>query len=81
MSVLVGTQADRVHPPFPDQLTRMLIATCALGFGSKLVPSLVEAQEKLANVKIVPRLTRGSLRRLQPSPSAVSRHRCASAGP
>jgi hypothetical protein len=22
---------------------------CALGFGSKLVPSLVEAQEKLAN--------------------------------
>jgi hypothetical protein len=28
---------------------------CALGFGNKLVPSLVEAQEKLTNVKIVPR--------------------------
>jgi 3-hydroxyisobutyrate dehydrogenase-like beta-hydroxyacid dehydrogenase len=32
-----------------------LVLACALGFGSKLVPSLVEAQEKLANVKIVPR--------------------------
>jgi 3-hydroxyisobutyrate dehydrogenase-like beta-hydroxyacid dehydrogenase len=32
-----------------------LTLACALGFGSKLVPSLVEAQEKLANVKIVPR--------------------------
>ena len=32
-----------------------LTLACALGFGHKLVPSLVEAQEKLANVKIVPR--------------------------
>jgi 3-hydroxyisobutyrate dehydrogenase-like beta-hydroxyacid dehydrogenase len=32
-----------------------LVLACALGFGNKLVPSLVEAQEKLANVKIVPR--------------------------
>jgi 3-hydroxyisobutyrate dehydrogenase-like beta-hydroxyacid dehydrogenase len=32
-----------------------LVLACALGFGDKLVPSLVEAQEKLANVKIVPR--------------------------
>lgn len=32
-----------------------LTLACALGFGSKLVPSLVEAQEKLANVQIVPR--------------------------
>jgi len=32
-----------------------LTLACALGFGDKLVPSLVEAQEKLANVKIVPR--------------------------
>jgi 3-hydroxyisobutyrate dehydrogenase-like beta-hydroxyacid dehydrogenase len=32
-----------------------LALACALGYGSKLVPSLVEAQEKLANVKIVPR--------------------------
>lgn len=32
-----------------------LVLACALGFGSKLVPSLVEAQEKLANVQIVPR--------------------------
>ena len=32
-----------------------LVLACALGFGSKLVPSLVEAQEKLANVAIVRR--------------------------
>lgn len=32
-----------------------LTLACALGFGNKLVPSLVEAQEKLANVKLVPR--------------------------
>ena len=32
-----------------------LVLACALGYGNKLVPSLVEAQEKLANVKIVPR--------------------------
>ncbi len=32
-----------------------LVLACALGFGNKLVPSLVEAQEKLANVKLVPR--------------------------
>lgn len=32
-----------------------LALACALGFGNKLVPSLVEAQEKLANVKLVPR--------------------------
>jgi len=32
-----------------------LVLACALGFGNKLVPSLVEAQEKLANVQIVPR--------------------------
>ena len=32
-----------------------LVLACALGYGNKLVPSLVEAQEKLANVKLVPR--------------------------
>ncbi|MFO1219167.1 MAG: NAD(P)-dependent oxidoreductase [Burkholderiaceae bacterium] len=32
-----------------------LALACALGFGDKLVPSLVEAQEKLAGVKLVPR--------------------------
>jgi 3-hydroxyisobutyrate dehydrogenase-like beta-hydroxyacid dehydrogenase len=32
-----------------------LTLACALGYGNKLVPSLVEAQEKLANVKLVPR--------------------------
>jgi 3-hydroxyisobutyrate dehydrogenase-like beta-hydroxyacid dehydrogenase len=32
-----------------------LSVACAIGFGEKYVPSLVEAQEKLAGVKIVPR--------------------------
>ncbi len=32
-----------------------LTMACALGFGNKLVPSLVEAQEKLNNLQIVPR--------------------------
>ena len=32
-----------------------LALACALGYGNKLVPSLLDAHEKLANVKIVPR--------------------------
>jgi hypothetical protein len=32
-----------------------LAMACALGFGTKLVPSLVEAQEKINSVSIVPR--------------------------
>ena len=32
-----------------------LALACAVGFGEKYVPSLVEAQEKIAGVKIVPR--------------------------
>jgi len=32
-----------------------LALACSIGFGEKYVPSLVEAQEKLAGVKIVPR--------------------------
>ena len=38
-----------------EAVHQSLVLACALGFGSKLVPSLVEAQEQLANVKIVPR--------------------------
>ena len=38
-----------------EAVHQSLSLACALGYGSKLVPSLVEAQEKLANVKIVPR--------------------------
>jgi hypothetical protein len=32
-----------------------LVTANALGFGAKYVPSLIEAQEKLAGVSIVPR--------------------------
>ncbi len=38
-----------------EAVHQSLVLACALGFGNKLVPSLVEAQEKLAGVKIVPR--------------------------
>jgi 3-hydroxyisobutyrate dehydrogenase-like beta-hydroxyacid dehydrogenase len=38
-----------------EAVHQSLVVACALGYGSKLVPSLVEAQEQLAGVKIVPR--------------------------
>ncbi|MEO8058573.1 MAG: NAD(P)-dependent oxidoreductase [Burkholderiales bacterium] len=38
-----------------EAVHQSLSLACALGFGEKFVPSLVEAQEKLAGVKIVPR--------------------------
>jgi 3-hydroxyisobutyrate dehydrogenase-like beta-hydroxyacid dehydrogenase len=38
-----------------EAVHQSLTLACALGYGSKLVPSLVEAQEKLAGVAIVPR--------------------------
>lgn len=38
-----------------EAVHQSLALACALGYGNKLVPSLVEAQEKLANVKLVPR--------------------------
>ena len=38
-----------------EAVHQSLSLACALGFGEKFVPSLVEAQEQLAGVKIVPR--------------------------
>ena len=38
-----------------EAVHQSLALACALGFGNKHVPSLVEVQEKLANVKLVPR--------------------------
>jgi len=38
-----------------EAVHQSLVTANALGFGEKFVPSLVEAQEKLAGVKIVPR--------------------------
>ena len=38
-----------------EAVHQSLSLACALGFGEKFVPSPVEAQEKLAGVKIVPR--------------------------
>jgi 3-hydroxyisobutyrate dehydrogenase-like beta-hydroxyacid dehydrogenase len=38
-----------------EAVHQSLVVACALGYGSRLVPSLVEAQEQLAGVKIVPR--------------------------
>jgi 3-hydroxyisobutyrate dehydrogenase-like beta-hydroxyacid dehydrogenase len=45
--MLPSTIGEAVH--------QSLVTANALGFGDKYVPSLVEAQEKLAGVKIVPR--------------------------
>ena len=38
-----------------EAVHQSLVTANALGFGDKYVPSLVEAQEKLAGVTIVPR--------------------------
>ena len=38
-----------------EAVHQSLSIASALGFGKKLVPSLVEAQEQLAHVKLVPR--------------------------
>ena len=34
-----------------------LVQACVLGFGDRFVPSLIEAQEKLTGVALVPRPT------------------------
>ena len=38
-----------------EAVHQSLTLACALGYGEKFVPSLVEAQEKLTGAKIVPR--------------------------
>ena len=51
--------AERLGVPtvMGEATHQSLVLACALGFGNKPVPPLVEAQEKLANVKIVPKRT------------------------
>jgi 3-hydroxyisobutyrate dehydrogenase-like beta-hydroxyacid dehydrogenase len=38
-----------------EAVHQSLVLACALGHGSKFVPSLVEAQEQLTGAKLVPR--------------------------
>ena len=38
-----------------EAVHQSLTLACALGYGEKFVPSLVEAQEQLTGAKIVPR--------------------------
>ncbi|MEP6503778.1 MAG: NAD(P)-dependent oxidoreductase [Betaproteobacteria bacterium] len=48
-------EAHAVATPVGDAVHQALTLASALGYGDKFVPSLVEAQEKLARVAIVPR--------------------------
>jgi len=44
-----------VHTVVGEAVHQSLTLACALGYGEKYVPSLVEAQEKLSGTKIIPR--------------------------
>ena len=49
------TESMMIPSVMGEAVHQSLVTANALGFGDKYVPSLVEAQEKLAGVKIVPR--------------------------
>jgi 3-hydroxyisobutyrate dehydrogenase-like beta-hydroxyacid dehydrogenase len=49
------TESMMLPSPIGEAVHQSLVTANALGFGDKYVPSLIEAQEKLAGVKIVPR--------------------------
>ena len=49
------TESMMIPSVMGEAVHQSLVTANALGFGEKFVPSLVEAQEKLAGVKIVPR--------------------------
>ena len=49
------TESMMIPSVVGEAVHQSLVTANALGFGEKFVPSLVEAQEKLAGVKIVPR--------------------------
>ncbi len=49
------TESMMLPSPIGEAVHQSLITANALGFGDKYVPSLIEAQERLAGVKIVPR--------------------------
>ena len=71
LSARLATAATdlRYYPHFLDAMMvpsivgeavhQSLVTANALGFGDKYVPSLIEAQEKLAGVSIVPRGGKG----------------------
>jgi 3-hydroxyisobutyrate dehydrogenase-like beta-hydroxyacid dehydrogenase len=48
------TESMMLPSPIGEAVHQSLVTANALGFGDKYVPSLIEAQEKLAGVKIVP---------------------------
>jgi 3-hydroxyisobutyrate dehydrogenase-like beta-hydroxyacid dehydrogenase len=49
------TESMMIPSIIGEAVHQSLVTANALGFGDKYVPSLIEAQEKLANVSIVPR--------------------------
>ena len=49
------TESMMIPSVMGEAVHQSLVTANALGFGDKYVPSLVEAQEKLAGVTIVPR--------------------------
>jgi 3-hydroxyisobutyrate dehydrogenase-like beta-hydroxyacid dehydrogenase len=49
------TETLAVPSPMGDAVHQCFVQASALGFGASFVPSLVEAQEKLVGVKILPR--------------------------
>jgi 3-hydroxyisobutyrate dehydrogenase-like beta-hydroxyacid dehydrogenase len=49
------TESMMLPSPVGEAVHQSLVTANALGFGDKYVPSLIEAQEKLAGVTIVPR--------------------------
>jgi 3-hydroxyisobutyrate dehydrogenase-like beta-hydroxyacid dehydrogenase len=49
------TESMMLPSPIGEAVHQSLVTANALGFGDKYVPSLIEVQEKIAGVKIVPR--------------------------
>jgi len=49
------TESMMLPSPIGEAVHQSLVTANALGFGDKYVPSLIEVQERLAGVKIVPR--------------------------